>query len=293
MTEILFISFAVILRVISNPLGNVLQKQLTLQGSHPLGVNFLSYFLLAFICFLGLFFIEIKKLNTDFWFYSILGGIFGAMGNALIVKALKKGNLSILGPINSYKSIVGLIFGVILLGEMPNGWGILGVGIIIYGSYLVLDTTEERFTSALLRNKEIQFRISAMILTAIEAVFVKKVILASSPTIAFISWSISGAIFSFIILLAFRVNLKNEFSSLKRDALGKLILLVVCIGTMQLSTNYVFANMDVGYALSLFQLSIIVSVLLGFRIFQEKDISKKIVGSVIMLVGSLVIILLK
>ncbi|MEB2784023.1 DMT family transporter [Algoriphagus persicinus] len=293
MNEILFISYAVLLRVMSNPLGNVFQKQLTLQGLHPLWVNFLTYFLLACICLLGLSFLEIRVLGKDFWFYSIIGGIFGTMGNALLIKSLQKGNLSILGPINSYKSIVGVIFGVFLLGEIPNLWGIIGIGIIIYGSYLVLDTTEERFTPALLRNKDIQFRIGAMMLTAIEAVFVKKVILASSPAIAFISWCIFGTIFSFIILLAFRVSLKRELSNLRLDILGKLILLLVCIGTMQLTTNYVFEKMAVGYALSLFQLSIIVSVLLGYRIFQEKDIRKKIIGSVIMIAGSVMIILLK
>ncbi len=236
---------------------------------------------------------KLGELGPDFWLYSILGGVFGSIGNGLLVKALHKGNLSILGPINSYKAIIGLIFGVFLLGEIPNLWGIFGIGIIIYGSYLVLDTTEERFTPALLRNKEIQFRIGAMILTAVEAVFVKKVILASSPTIAFISWSIFGAVFSFILILAFKINIKREFKHLKRDALVKLLLLIICIGTMQLSTNYVFENMDVGYALSLFQLSIIVSVLLGYRIFQEKDIAKKIIGSVIMIAGSVIIILLK
>jgi drug/metabolite transporter (DMT)-like permease len=293
LTEILIISLAVLLRILTNPLGNVFQKQLTQQGAHPLWVNFLTYLLLTCVCLLGLSFLESGEFGPDFWLYSIIGGIFGAIGNALLVKALQKGNLSILGPINSYKSIVGLIFGVFLLGEIPNGWGVLGIGIIIFGSYLVLDTTEERFTLALLRNKEIQFRIGAMILTAIEAVFVKKVILASSPTIAFISWCIFGAVFSFVLVLIFRVNLRHEFSHLKFDSFRKLIFLIICIGTMQLSTNYVFENMDVGYALSLFQLSIIVSVLLGYRIFQEKDIRKKIIGSAIMIGGSIMIILLK
>jgi drug/metabolite transporter (DMT)-like permease len=62
---------------------------------------------------------------------------------------------------------------------------------------------------------------------------------------------------------------------------------------MQLTTNYAFANMQVGYALSLFQLSIIVSVLLGYKIFKEQDVRKKLIGSGIMIAGSIIIILLK
>lgn len=62
---------------------------------------------------------------------------------------------------------------------------------------------------------------------------------------------------------------------------------------MQFTTNYTFKHMAVGYALSLFQLSTIVSVLLGHKIFKEQDIRKKLIGSAIMIIGSIVIILLK
>ena len=68
-------------------------------------------------------------------------------------------------------------------------------------------------------------------------------------------------------------------------------MLVACVGTMQFTTNYTFDHMPVGYALSLFQLSIIVSVILGHRIFKEMGIRKKLIGSAIMIIGSIVIIL--
>jgi drug/metabolite transporter (DMT)-like permease len=61
---------------------------------------------------------------------------------------------------------------------------------------------------------------------------------------------------------------------------------------MQFTTNYAFGHMPVGYALSLFQLSTIVSVLLGYRLFQEQNIQKRLIGSLIMIAGSVVIILL-
>lgn len=229
----------------------------------------------------------------EFWIYSILGGIAGAFGNGFLVKALEKGDLSVLGPINSYKSVVGIIGGMILLNEIPNLWGIIGVALIVYGSYYVLDTTEERFSWALLKKKEIQFRAWAMILTAIEAVFIKKIILASSTTIAFISWCWFGAIFSFLLLFLYKLDFKKGMTTIGYRHWSSYLLLILCIGTMQLTTNYVLENMEVGYALSLFQLSTIISVLLGYRFFKEQDIRKKLIGSAIMITGSIVIILLK
>ena len=272
-------SVAIILRVLSNPLGNVFQKQLTNRYNHPLLINFLTFLLLSVFCIIPAIQVRWLELPFEFWKYCILAGIVGATGNGFLV--------------NSYKSVVGIIVGIFLLGEIPNLWGIAGMSLIVYGSYYVLDTMDERFSLALLKRKEIQYRIWAMVLTAIEAVFIKKIILYSSTTISFIVWCWFGAIFSFALLFAFKVHLVKEFKRIKIRDISSYFYLVLCIGTMQYTTNYVFDHMEVGYALALFQLSTIVSIFLGYRIFKEENITKKLIGSVIMVAGSVMIILLK
>jgi drug/metabolite transporter (DMT)-like permease len=291
--QTLFITAAVFLRIFSNPLANVFQKQLTAKHHHPLLLNFLTYLILAAFCMIIMLQVQWQLLPAVFWFYSVLAGMAGALGNGFLVKALHKGDLSVLGPVNSYKSVVGMIVGIFLLSEIPNVWGVLGVILIVYGSYFVLDTTAERFSWALLKKPEIQFRIWAMILTAIEAVFIKKIILASSTIAAFISWCWFGALFSFLLLLLCKLDIKTELNKINVKDISKYFMLIICIGTMQFTTTYVFDHMPVGYALSFFQLSTIISVLLGYRVFKEQDIRKKLLGSVIMIAGSIVIILLK
>jgi drug/metabolite transporter (DMT)-like permease len=291
LTSLLFTSIAVVLRILSNPLGNVFQKQLTTKGNPPLIVNFITYFILSLLCVFMAWSVAWRDLPSAFWLYAVAGGICGAVGNGFLVKALETGDLSVLGPINAYKSVVGIIVGIFLLQEIPNAWGIAGMALIIYGSYFVLETTEDKFSWALLRRSAIQYRIWAMVLTAIEAVFVKKVIQASSVTISFIAWCWFGALFSFVLLIIYRQKLFTYSKGMGLSTIKKYILLVICIGTMQLTTNYVFDHMPVGYALALFQLSIIVSVLLGYRFFKETDIRKKLIGSLIMIAGSVLIIL--
>jgi len=290
--ETLLVTIAVLLRILSNPMGNVFQKQLTAKGIHPLFVNFQTYFLLSVFCIIVIFFINLPELPRQFWIYSVLAGITGALGNGFLVKAINDGELSVLGPVNSYKSVVGIIGGIILLGEIPSLWGIAGIALIIYGSYFVLDTTKERFTFALLKRSDIQFRLIAMILTAIEAVFLKKVIIASSSTIAFLSWCCFGALFSFILLFVYRLDFRTEVKKTGISDIIKFALLIACIGIMQFTTNYTFEHMPVGYSLSLFQLSAIVSVFFGYRFFKERDIRKKLLGSIIMIGGSVIIIFL-
>ena len=206
-------SVAIILRVLSNPLGNVFQKQLTNRYNHPLLINFLTFLLLSVFCIIPAIQVRWLELPFEFWKYCILAGIVGATGNGFLVKALQCGDLSVLGPINSYKSVVGIIVGIFLLGEIPNLWGIA------------------------------------------------------------------------------EVHLVKEFKRIKIRDLFSYFYLVLCIGTMQYTTNYVFDHMEVGYALALFQLSTIVSIFLGYRIFKEENITKKLIGSVIMVAGSVMIIL--
>lgn len=284
---------AVIIRILVNPFSNVLQKQITQKGQHPLFINLATYILLAFISVFLIFDISIQSLDAEFWIYSIAGGITGALGNGFIVKALEKGNLSVLGPINAYKSIVGMLFAFIIIREVPNIWGLMGMGFIIIGSYYVLDTTEEKFSWQQFKSPAIQYRLAALVLTGIQAVLDKKVIEHSNLEIAFAGWSIFGAGFSFVFILFTKVSIQKEFKNLDRAILVKYFLLVLTVGLMLASTNYTLSHMPVGYALALFQLSILLSVVLGYRFFNELHLFKKLMGATIMVIGSALIILMK
>ena len=287
----LILTIAILLRIFSNPFANVFQKKLTIKGLSPLFVNFLTYFILGFICLAFSFQLEWSNIRADFWIYSIIMGVLGALGNLFLVKALQAGDLSVLGPINAYKAVISMIIGLFLLQEIPAVWGLAGVGLIIAGSYFVLNTTEEGFTWQLFKRKEIQYRIWAMILTATEAVVGKKVILASSYVHSFFSWCWFGTLFSLALFVSNRENLNSSLKKIELKAMGIFSGLIACIGITQFSTTYIFQQMPVGYALSLFQLSVLVNIFLGYRIFQEQEIRKKLIGGVIMIIGSVLIIL--
>ena len=291
-----FINFtllAVITRILVNPFSNVLQKQITIKGQHPLFINLFTYLVLAIISTVFIFDVSVQSLDSSFWWYSLAGGITGALGNGFIIKALEKGDLSVLGPINAYKSIVGMLFAFIIIREVPNTWGFLGMAFIIIGSYFVLDTTEEKFSWKLFKTPAIQYRLAALILTGIQAVLDKKVIEHSNLEIAFAGWSIFGAGFSFVFILFTKVSIKQEINKFTTSILLKYVFLVTTVGLMLASTNYTLSHMPVGYALALFQLSILLSVVLGHRLFNELHLAKKLIGASIMIIGSAMIILLK
>ena len=277
--QIFLTAIAVIIRITSNSLTNVFQKKLTLYRENPVSVNCINYLILSCLSIPLLYFIDFSQLNRNFWLYATCGGICGALCNCFMVMALKRGELSVLGPINSYKAIIGLIFGVLILHEIPNIYGFLGMLLIIFGSYFIFD--EAGF--GIFKRKDIKYRIYALIFSAIEAVFIKKVIILSSITTSFAASSFMGFLFSLFIM---KYLYRTKFKLPETKSFQYYILTAICFALMTFSTAYVFKYLNVAYALSLFQLSIIINVILGYQLFREKKLIKKLIGSLIILIGS-------
>jgi drug/metabolite transporter (DMT)-like permease len=285
----------VVARIVANPVSNVFQKQLTQRSANPLfiiGATDASLTLAALpLLFLGALPLH---LGAGFWPNMIIAASLAVGSNALLVYALQSTGLSVLGPINAYKSVISLVLGVFLLGEIPAPLGLVGVLLIVAGSYFVVDrdSNQPRANAFALffRERGIQFRFAALALSATEAIFLKRALLLSSPLITFIFWSILGLpIAAAAIVLLVRARLRNDVMVL-RNHWRTYVRLAATTGVMQLTSLLTFGKLQVGYSLALFQLSTLISVFLGYRYFQEGQIRKRLVGSLIMTAGAALIV---
>lgn len=276
----------VLIRILSNPLANVFQKKLS-DSYSSFVINFYTYFLLSIFCICRINILNEFNFTTNFIILIALCGFLCTLGMVCMIKAINIGELSVLGPINSYKSIISLILAFFMLKEIPTIQGITGIILIILGSKYIFDSPQERNIFNIIKRKDIQLRFLALTLTAIEAVLLKKIILMSSVEICFMFWCFMGFFWSIILLILFRKN--PSISSVK--TIFYILIIAACLGLMQYSTNFVFEKMNVGLSLAVFQLSSIVTVLFGYKIFHEKNILYKLLGSTIMIIGSCLIIL--
>ena len=232
---------ALILRIFSNPAANGIQKYLAKDNSATT-VNFYSFLFLSLFCLISILCgwmpCDFSVYGAEYYLYVMLAGILCTLGSVCLIKALQLGEMSVLGPINSYKCIVGLIAGFLFLGEVPTLSGIIGMLLIIMGSWFIFDTVQKGgFLKLLLRKDKTKLRLNSK----------KSVLLCS--------------------------------------------LIALCLGIMQYSTNIVFEKLNVGLSLALFQLSGIIAVILGYKVFKEGQFFKKIIGSIIMIVGSCFILM--
>lgn len=283
----------VFLRIVSNPFSNVFQKSLTRKTADPLFIICATHGLLSLLCIPACL-LYVRDLPAVFWLNITICAILAVAGNALIVKAVQLSDLSVLGPINAYKAVVSLIPGMILLNEIPGSGGLAGIALIVGGSYFLVDNaaaaSHANMFARLFSDRGVQYRLAALVLSAIEAVFLKTALLVSSPLITFLFWAVLGFAVSLVAIFTLKSgNLRHEVHVFKASR-REYLMLFITTGVMQLCTLVSFQVLQVGYTLALFQTSSLISVILGYRFFQERHILQRLVGSVVMVAGAILII---
>ena len=285
----------ILLRITANPLSNLFQKKLTADTAHPLFIIFTTFLFLSIASIPAVKIIVNANLPYEYYFYMILCAAFAVSGNALLVEALKYGDLSLFGPVNSYKPVVGLIFAIFLIGEIPTLTGMFGIALILFGSYFLSETIRGHNNSknllGLFKDKGIRLRMAALILSTTEAVFLKKALQYSTPFISVVLWCFLGFFISAIVVFIFRGNRFKHEVNILRNNKTLYFLLFLSTGIMQYCTLLVFEELQIGYALALFQISALISVMLGYKYFNEKNIRKRLAGSAIMILGAAAIII--
>jgi drug/metabolite transporter (DMT)-like permease len=287
------LSLVVFVRIVANPLSNVFQKILTGRAAEPLFVILMTHLLLAAVCLPVLLGIGMH-VPPAFWRDMTVVAVLTVAGNALLVQAVRLTDLSVLGPVNAYKSIVSLIPGMVLLGEFPGLMGLAGMALIVGGSYFIVDKrADQPGRNVFLRfftDRGVQYRFAAMALAATEAVFLKRALLASSPLLTFACWAVMGlGAAAVAVPLILRDGMEREWR-LATANVRTYLWLATTTGLMQLCTIVVLAGFRVGYALALFQTSTLISVFLGWRVFREGNIGQRLVGSVVMVAGAVLIV---
>jgi drug/metabolite transporter (DMT)-like permease len=285
MTGMLFL----LIRVIASPVVNVFQKKLTNRGFSPFFIVLIVYIFFSIFALIYLSITGFGNYPSAFWQYMIPLAVTDAFGNVFLIRSLKSIDLSVFGPMNAYKPVIALVLSIFLIHEMPSVPGVAGVLIIISGSYFLNLKRDKEKISFLrfLGSEGILFRFLSVFFTSVAAVLSKKVILMSSPLITLSYWSLLGLpVVYFIYRFVSRQSDHHE-----PVPYHQFLGLLTAFLALQIFSLYTFKFVFVGYSLALFQLSSVISVFFGSKVFKEKNIAYRYIASGIMVIGASVIIL--
>jgi len=239
-----------------------------------------------------IFFIPIPQLDTVFWWVAVILIPLDTFAFYLYMKAIKLSPLSLSIPFLSFTPVFMILTGFIVLGEVPNSWGITGIGFVVAGSYF-LNVTQVKYGyfapfRAIFREPGSILMLVVAFIYSFLAVLGKKAIQHSSPLF-----------FGFFYLAALDITILIFFPFLEkikwRDIL-KVPVKGLSVGLMlflhALFHCLAISMIEAVYMIAVKRMSILFSVFYGWILFKEADIGARMLGALLMFAGVVLIILL-
>ncbi|WP_330110268.1 EamA family transporter [Methylophaga thalassica] len=282
----------VLSRLLFSAFSNVFQKQLTHRGFDSLFIVFSAYIVLAVICLPLLFLFDLFSLSPTFWINIFFAALLDMAGTVYLVMSLSKTDLSVFGPLNAYKVVVSMILAMIFIGEIPNLQGFFGVAVIVAGSYFLFPakTTQQSRIKTLLKDKGVQYRFLSILLFSIGTLPLKTAVVNGGALATTVFWCLLGLPLAAMTQWFFIKGKLQENMTKAQGNIQSFIYLGCLIFLMQYMTMLVFSHLFVAYSLALFQLSMVLQVFLGYRIFNEQYIWRRLSACLVMVAGSLLVL---
>lgn len=209
----------------------------------------------------------------------------------LYMKALKHSDLSISVPMLAFTPLFLLVTSPLILGEFPSLLGLIGIFLIVAGSYILnIHKRGEGYLSpfkALLKEKGPKLMLLVAFIWSITSNFDKIGVMNSSPIFWVVVINIFIAIFMVPIMFRSSTNQVGVINANKKY----LILIGLLSALTAVFQMYALTLTLVAYVITIKRTNAVLGVIWGHLIFKEKGIKERLSGALIMLMGVVLIAL--
>ena len=233
----------------------------------------------------------LPEISSNFWLFLGINVVLNFFAQILLYKALKLSDISLIIPLLSFTPVFLLFTSWIILGEFPTLLGLVGILIIVFGTWLlnISEIKKGIFApfKAILTNKGSLFALFVAIIWSITSNVDKLALQESSPLFFISCFSLSLAVlFSFIVFIKFRDRIKPEFFSSFWQFLliGSTWAMAIWLQMLAIS------KILVPYVISIKRTHSILTVIWGKIFFKEKNIKSRLIGAIVMALGAIMIV---
>lgn len=211
--------------------------------------------------------------------------LLDSVGIALYVKALQKSALSIVVPLMMFTPLFMLVTSPLMISEYPGTLGIIGVLLVIIGSYAL---NAESFhkgpfapLQALISDTGAKCMLGAALIFSICCNLHKVCIVASSSYF----YATSHQVFCFILLCipALRSGAVQKLHVRQVQGIG---IVGVFVASIMICQFYAISHGLVVYSTAIKRLSVLISICLAHVFLQEGGIRQRLTGAGIMTAGA-------
>ena len=250
-------------------------------------------------------------IGPEYYGAVIISGILNIIGLSLIFRALESSDLSLSMPMLSFTPVFLIGTSYLLLHEVPSAAGALGICIIVSGSYVLnISAGHEHLldpVKSMVQDRGSWYMLIVAFLFAASINYDKIAMLNSDPVfgMAFTLLIISGA-FAILVLFSGRsagrclhVPEQDRVPSGSgqkpavslRHYLVPAVMAGIFVTAECISINIAYTLQIAPYVIAIKRLGIIFMVLYGTLLCAENEVSTRILGSVLMVGGAVIILL--
>ncbi len=257
---------------------------------------------LEFCCLVSLFaffisftFIKNVDFNLSFNLYLLIfiASLFVTFGYWLVAKGIRHMDVSIASPLLNFSPALVAILAFVFLRERINSLQVLGIGILVVGSYIlnsdgsmkILRTFKRMYTSKAVRNILLGIFIWSF------ARLFDKYLLKSVNQYTYLF------IIQFFIMINFLLILflfYDGWKGIKHGVKGSLHWLLIMAGFIVLARISYLTALRMAYlslVFVIFKSSNLLATIIGGGIFHEKALLQRVIASLVMIVGIYLVVI--
>lgn len=228
--------------------------------------------------------------NPRYVLMVLTGAVVSGLGGWSLNHAIKRGDISLVGPIMTLTPGFVILIEWLTTGDLPSTTGFLGIALLVIGSYALSINREMSHwyspLTRLLRTPGSVFTLIAAACFAVATTFGRIAIQLSDP----LSFAVIVALVNPIVLFTMfsiqdRYFYRQVFNKNMRKQAKPLLALGLLFALMRIADQIALSMTLASYAMSVKRTAGMFSVLLGKLLYGERHIPEKLLGSAIMLVG--------
>jgi drug/metabolite transporter (DMT)-like permease len=229
------------------------------------------------------------KIPIKFILIFALKGLLLSVSWFIVLKVLKTADISIVTITNVLSAVLSFILGIIIFNEHAGLAQIIGSALIILGVALI-NLTNKNSSGQITFLQLLLLLISALITTSSNVIDKYTTTHLSSFQVQF--WFLLFVCLFSWVFFTFECFKQKQFLIKKDDLKNVWIYLVglfLFVGDFMLFKAYAVPNSKMITISILSKLKVVVSVFLGAMIFKEKNLIKKVLFSLIVILGAILI----
>lgn len=217
--------------------------------------------------------------------FSLLGNVFAFYG---YVRALEAAEVSLVAPLLSLSPMFMLLTSWLILSEFPDTPGLLGVLVVVAGTYALASDPGQGWVDPLRRlwrNPGCRWGLGVSVVWSVTANVDKLAVRASSP-LAYAFWFHAGMT---LLLLGLLSPALRGSTAGRGVGTPKRLLALAGIGIFQAllagTQMYAILLTDVTYVIAVKRSGMLLSVLLGGWLLGERHLGRRFLASLVILAG--------